>query len=1056
MGCDILPVEIPLLRNIIHCQANKTEGRDYMIIRFFMTVLLAVSGSVSCASELVFHFDFSKAAGQSSSIQDLTGKVKCYSKNGVFVVQENGLRLANCAHFYIPSKSLPLLNSQFSFNIWMAKCARGEVGPIFFKGLHPAPVQFLFSVDHLYPQFVYKTKGMYDRWQGVELTGSVGAHKMEYRDPSFLIDGKKPEITPGKWKMLTLVYDYGTISIYIDGKLTINRPASVPETLEGCDFPLCLGMERVEGSALNYQTSNALVNDWRLYSGSLSASEVEAIFADEKKKYELPIMEDSWARYQDCHEYISRSIPGYDPEFKKKLPLTADFEKRIASIPSEANAWRGANKTEIRRLDRRVGLFIGEREQFPLMYASSPEDYSVFSQSNPANFGVSDFAAADVFLSGVGVHPWKDMVQVWKGANDYDFGAFDKAIRDAIKANPLGGIQVSFFPEGIKWFQNKHGRELERCYPGMTSSGQLGILYQAPFGSDVWIECSSELLRNLVTHIESSDYAERVWDYKLFCGGGGEWYWPGCFMSATPGYSDATRDSFRSWLRMTYDNEGALRSAWGDPIVTFNSALVPLPEVRYASEAFNFRDPIKARPTIDFRRYMGDRTFDNIVRNTEAIKLGCGGKKTVTIYYGYQLFFSSTRNQTQFISGTQCLGRVFGVKSVDNIATPIDYRERLPGDPGGNYNPFNGSAWLHGKMIWQENDLRTHLFPKREYGRTNNLDETISVLQRGFGQALTGGMGIWWFAMPANYVYHDQGIMNEVKRISTISRDFVAGSRASVAEVALVFDENSTLYSAYRNSDFIESHTWKLYLESFRMGAPFDAYLIDDIFDPRVPDYKMYIFMNSYCVDAGKRNKILEKVGRRNAVSVWCYAPGFISDLGFNDGDMKLLTGIALKSEMKELDLSMDDINGGHDVTRYLSAEGSAKRYKIGPIISSVDSSVNVLGRAGGRDVLVVKEMGGWKSVYTLFPPGREMLRGLCEYAGVHLYERTGYDVIACNSGYVMLHSSSAGDKTLHLPRAASIYDVFSGKVMLSDGGSFTDKGVPFGSTRIYAVQYEK
>ncbi|MFA6101715.1 MAG: LamG-like jellyroll fold domain-containing protein [Victivallaceae bacterium] len=1013
--------------------------------RLFLTVILGMLAMFSVsAADLVFHFDFKDAADK-ETVTDLTGKVKCHSENKIFVVQEDVLRLADFAQIFIPSESLPQLTEKFTFNIWLVKNAKGQPGPLFFKGLHPAKIQFLFAVTHIYPEFVYKNEKNRSYLKGIELVGTAGAHQVEYSDPKCLVNDVKPEITPGIWKMLTIVFDRGSIYSYLDGKLVLRKKSDKTESLEACAYPLYLGAERSD-SKLNYRTANMLVNDWRLYDGVLEAAEIKKLYQSERAKYMKIVMKDPGGKYPDCYTYMAKSIEGYDPEFKNKLPLTAEYEN---NLPAQLPPGKGTTTSCLRFVNGCMGLFINNKEYFPMIYAFSNENQSIHEPRNPANFAIRNFAAADVPLFGTGIHPWRDMVLVWKGRKNYDFSSFDKVIREAIAANPTGHLQVTFFPEGIAWFQRSHNRELERCYPDINSSSKkLNILYQAPYGSDIWVECSSELLGDLVRYIEAQDYADRVYDYKLFCGGGGEWYWPGTFMNATSGYSEATRDSFREWLRKKYGSDDALQKAWNQPSVTLNSVLVPSPEFRFSSECFNFRDQFKARSVMDFREYMGVKTYDNIARNTKAMKDGCGSKKTVTIYYGYALFFFDTQNQTQYVNGGQMLGKVFRLPTVDNIGSPIDYRERLPGEPGGNINPFSGSALLHEKLLWQENDLRTHLYPRNEYGRTNNLEETCTVIRRGFGQALTNGMGFWWLPMPYNYAYNQEGIMREIKKIAEVSRETLKTDRSSIAEVALVFDEKSSLYLAFQKNNFIYNQTWKLYQNAFRMGAPFDAYLLEDIANPRMRDYKLYIFMNTYYTDSKIRNEIAAKVRKNNAVAVWCYAPGFITDNGFDEKTMFELTGFTLRHEMKENSMKLEITDKQHPLTRYAAAMGT---YNVGPVIWSDDPDARVLGKAGGKDALAVKKFKDWTSVYTLMPLNKELLAGLCEFAGVHRFNKD-YSVLTANKSYLMLHASSAGDKTIQLQTPSTVTEVFTGQAMGENVNNFTDKNVPAQATRIYRI----
>ncbi len=1007
-------------------------------------IILGIISAVRGA-DLYFHFDFKKA-GEQAEFADLTGRATCHSRQKIFVVEHGALRLAEGAQIYIPSRQLPDLTEQFSFNIWVNPARRGLPLPLFFKGLHPAPIQFLVGISHLYPYFLYKNNGITDHWRGIETSGYPGSHLVQYTHPEYVVGDKPAEVIPGRWYMLSVVFDRGNILFYLNGELILRRPGSGTEKLQGCDFPLYLGAERIPKSQANYASANMLVNDWRLYTGALSAPDVAALYKEERSKYpEKPVMEDSWSQFPICPDYMERLIPGYDPLFRYKLPMTAEYEK---SLPPQTPGGKGNTSSNVADKDGVMKMYINGQEYFPLMANGSPEEFSIHDPAVTMGKQIRNFAAAGYPLVGTIVHTWRDMILVWNGPDKYDFSSFDKAMRMAMDAAPNGLIQVSMFPEAISWFQGAHNRELERCYPGHTSKGKLQILYSGPFGSDVWLKCSPELLEALVRHMESQDYADRIYDYKLFLGGGGEWYWPGCFMGYTSGYSDATCDTFRQWLRDKYKTDAALRTAWSDQSVSLDTAVVPAPEFRFASEFFNFRDPAKARPAIDFREYMGDRTFQNIKDCTEAMKRGMDGRKTVTIYYGYGIYFANPQNPTQQTSGLHRLASVMRLPSVDHIATPITYNRRRGGQPGANYNPFSASARLHNKIIWQENDLRTHVFPKEEYGRTRDAVETQTVIRRGFGQALTSGMGFWYLPMPA-YCYNEKNAQEEMSLVQQKATETIAEDRSSIAETALIFDEKSMLPVAYRQENFLNAHIWELYENLYLTGAPFDAYLTEDIADARMPDYKLYIFVNMFSTDAATRAAISAKVRKNNAVALWCYAPGLLNGQTFDDRTMQELTGLKLRHEMKLLPLQLQASKTDHPILRH---GGTMPSYNVGPVVWCEDPGAEVIGKAGGKDALALRKFDNWTSVYTLMPPTKEMLAGLQEFAGVHRFN-TGYDVVSANRSFIMLHAATAGDKTIRLKKPATVTDFFSGAVLGKNVLEFTDKNVPAEATRIYLIK---
>ena len=78
------------------------------------------------------------------------------------------------------------------------------------------------------------------------------------------------------------------------------------------------------------------------------------------------------------------------------------------------------------------------------------------------------------------------------------------------------------------------------------------------------------------------------------------------------------------------------------------------------------------------------------------------------------------------------------------------------------------SIRLHGKLYFIEDDTRTYLFPPdSKFGRARNLKETLSILTRTFGRALTSSSGLWyadWCISNRLGPYQDEEIMKRIRR----------------------------------------------------------------------------------------------------------------------------------------------------------------------------------------------------------------------------------------------------------------------------------------------------
>ena len=58
--------------------------------------------------------------------------------------------------------------------------------------------------------------------------------------------------------------------------------------------------------------------------------------------------------------------------------------------------------------------------------------------------------------------------------------------------------------------------------------------------------------------------------------------------------------------------------------------------------------------------------------------------------------------------------------------------------------------------------------------------------------------------------------------------------------------------------------------------------LHDDLARPDMPEYKLYIFLNTLYLTSAERSVIKKRVQGDNKVAVWIYAPGVLSESGLS------------------------------------------------------------------------------------------------------------------------------------------------------------------------------
>jgi len=179
------------------------------------------------------------------------------------------------------------------------------------------------------------------------------------------------------------------------------------------------------------------------------------------------------------------------------------------------------------------------------------------------------------------------------------------------------------------------------------------------------------------------------------------------------------------------------------------------------------------------------------------------------------------------------------------------------------------------------------------------------------------------------------------------------------------------------------------------------------------------------------------------------YAPGYITDRGFNEKAMHALTGFSLRAHNEAMEAELEISNTDHAITAK-APRRSKPGWSVGPVFSVEDPNARVLGRTGRCPSLAVKELGNWRSVYSLLPLTRELLAGLCRYAGVHVYSET-FDPFFANKSFVMIHTASAGAKRIVLPGRYDVTEVLSGQPVGS-GIRTIETDLPAGVTKIFRV----
>lgn len=236
-----------------------------------------------------------------------------------------------------------------------------------------------------------------------------------------------------------------------------------------------------------------------------------------------------------------------------------------------------------------------------------------------------------------------------------------------------------------------------------------------------------------------------------------------------------------------------------------------------------------------------------------------------------------------------------------------------------------------------------------------------------------------------------------------------------------------------------------------RFGAPVDLYYLKDVALPEMPDYKMYIVLNGYCLSDAEREAIWNKAKKNHAVVLWLYAPGFINyDRTQRMSPDNIRDTVGMDVEMAEETITADfRADNTHPAMRYASRRRFYGRIDK-DIHSNVwydkymenvsfltpvfyireDKDVQVLGRfcLNGKPAMAVTEKNGFRSVYCATAVVRsEVLASLAEWAGCHLYSHND-DVLYANDHFVTVHAKDDGRRTIYFPKPCNPFEVYEKK----------------------------
>lgn len=596
----------------------------------------------------------------------------------------------------------------------------------------------------------------------------------------------------------------------------------------------------------------------------------------------------------------------------------------------------------------------------------------------------------------------------------YDYTEYDRYFATILEADP----EAYFLPHlGLAaplWWQKAHPEELTRYADGTAGPNSLA--------SELWRKEMGEDLRKLIAHLRAAPYANRILGILFYCGYTAEWQMWGTWKEQKDDYSAPALRAFRAFLRDRYGTDEALRSAWNDPTVTLETAPIPGMAARRPEGFRVLRDPTTERPAMDYYEFISHMDADALLHFAHIAREATGGRVLVGTYYAYL----SAHGMNQQDSGHLAAREVFDSPDIDFLMSPPAYSYRNPGEVSV-FMSATDSLRLRGKLWLDESDHRTYLSDAASgFGRAKDLHDTLGVFWREFSECLCKRAAVSFFDMAGGW-FSDPKLLADMGLAQRTMQESLATRRPFTAEVGLFVDPDSFYWMrpSVAQSWLVQSPL----AHQTQAGAPFDYCLLDDISQPWMPDYKLYVFLNAFRLTPEQRAVIETKLRRNHATALFVYAPGYFGDGEDPAASMSRLLGMRVLSDAAEgntqalLDPA-SPLAAGIDVSKPVGRE-----WKVAPVFSVDDPSVAVHARlaSNGKPAVVSKPRAGWTCYYSAtldLPPA--VMRNLARQAGVHLWT-DGDDALYADGCFLGLHASTDGRKTLHLPPGTLVRRVVTG-----------------------------
>ena len=697
-------------------------------------------------------------------------------------------------------------------------------------------------------------------------------------------------------------------------------------------------------------------------------------------------------------------------------------------------------KTEIKNIDGTARLLIDGEPVAPMMYLR--EQTTVFETEYAS--GMAGAGVDLMCLPNCRIYNMNNAGSMWKGEGRYDFSALDNVVYETLQGAPDALLMLMLDADPPTWWLNAHPDSV--IY---VKNSKNVYEKKISYASKEWREDVGKFYEAFLEYAMNQPWSGHVYSVKISAGATFEWQYYGHAYSATePTCADTSRvatTEFRAWLKNKYETVEALRKAWGNNTVTFETANVPTFDERKPTTYNTLLDGKTQRNVLDVHYFLCDMVTDSILYLAKVVKETTGNQWVVGTYNGY---LTNVLTWEGAGLANASISRVLESEYIDFLCAPVCYDERNIG-MSASYMMMVDSVIAAGKMAIIECDSRTVYFDSKstppatlgEWGKTYTVKATLESMKRDFVNMMIKGAGLWWYDMYGGW-FNDPEIYD---LISVMSKEWERAAKEPVentAKIAFVVGDDIATAMAY---DFDGSYDYlyqSLYWQKeslAHIGAQFDLLYASSFANGFMRDYDVYLVV---AVDLTEEQiaGINEKVKKDGKTVIWVGFPGIYGAEGEMSAErVSSVTDITLAFAPSGTSYGVEvTANEGfaQGVKGYIYGKPSS--VKVNPMLVVTDENATVLGKIYGTQLtgLAVKTVeleggGSYTSVYSsVGNVPAAFIRNVLKNYGVTPVGEEGGDAVYQNGNYIAIASLYGGTKTITLDKPTFVYDVFNGKVL--------------------------